>query len=798
MRFLTLYILLFAPIWATAQTLMVKDFESNAPLEFVVFQSLSGNINEISNQKGNVSLSAVESDTFRISLLGYYPITISFTNLAKQKVVYLKPDRITLDNVMIVANKWEQPEREVSQTHIEISAADIAMGNPQTSADLLGQSGAVFIQKSQQGGGSPMIRGFATNRVLISVDEVRMNNAIFRSGNVQNVISIDPLAIERTEVLFGPGSLLHGSDAIGGVMGFYTLKSEYQKDSNRLIKTNVFYRRASANKELSEHYDVKLGSKKLAYVGSISLNQFGDLRMGANGSDDYLRTFYVERVNGKDVVRDNPDPLIQLNSAYSQLNLLQKLAFKPTEHLEFTYAFHYSKTSPYDRYDRLLRTRNDLPRSAEWYYGPQIWSMHHFKMSYNKANKLFDYVELNIAYQFIEESRIDRDFGDNITNRKIEQVDAITTSLDFSKKLNENMQLFYGIDGAFNLVNSTGLIGEFGNPNFEKGAARYPNSTWLSVGAYASLRSKLSEIVHIETGLRYTHFDLNAHFDTTFFPLPFTQSRNNQGATTWSAGVVIDPTQNLKLSTNISTGFRFPNVDDIGKIFDSEPGAVVVPNPNLQAEYVYSGDVGLGYIFKKNLRLDFSTYYTYLDNAMVRRDFTLNGQDSIVYSGEMSKVQAIQNAANAIVYGYQIGIELKLSNSVSVSSRFSNQNGTEELEDGSTDRLRHAAPWFGLTTVSYAYKKLLIQAYSQYNGGFNADELPMEESAKDYLYAKDENGLPYSPAWTTYNVRIRYRMGNKITLVGGIENIGDVRYRPYSSGLAAAGRNFSLSLKLGI
>jgi hemoglobin/transferrin/lactoferrin receptor protein len=94
--------------------------------------------------------------------------------------------------------------------------------NPQTSADLLANSGHVFVQKSQLGGGSPMIRGFSTNRVLITVDGIRLNNAIFRGGNVHNVISINPFNIEKTEIILGSGSVIYGSDAIGGVMNFYT------------------------------------------------------------------------------------------------------------------------------------------------------------------------------------------------------------------------------------------------------------------------------------------------------------------------------------------------------------------------------------------------------------------------------------------------------------------------------------------------------------------------------------------------------------------------------------------------
>ncbi|MBC7848595.1 MAG: TonB-dependent receptor plug domain-containing protein, partial [Chitinophagaceae bacterium] len=132
-----------------------------------------------------------------------------------------------LEEVVVSFNKWEQKLNEVPNKIVKINKLEILRTNPQTAADLLGQTGSVFIQKSQLGGGSPMIRGFATNRVLLVYDGVRMNNAIYRSGNLQNIISIDPLSVETAEVIFGPGSLIYGSDAIGGVMDFHTLDARF-------------------------------------------------------------------------------------------------------------------------------------------------------------------------------------------------------------------------------------------------------------------------------------------------------------------------------------------------------------------------------------------------------------------------------------------------------------------------------------------------------------------------------------------------------------------------------------------
>ena len=120
-----------------------------------------------------------------------------------------------------------------------------------------------------------MIRGFATNRVLIVVDGVRMNNAIYREGNIQNVISLDPSVIESTEIIFGPGATIYGSDAIGGVMDFHTKKALFYNREKLYIKADAFTRFASANNEKTDHFDLNIGSKKDCisykyYIFSIS------------------------------------------------------------------------------------------------------------------------------------------------------------------------------------------------------------------------------------------------------------------------------------------------------------------------------------------------------------------------------------------------------------------------------------------------------------------------------------------------------------------------------------------------
>ncbi|MCB0567724.1 MAG: TonB-dependent receptor, partial [Phaeodactylibacter sp.] len=184
-----------------------------------------------------------------------------------------------------------------------------------------------------------------------------------------------------------------------------------------------------------------------------------------------------------------------------------------------------------------------------------------------------------------------------------------------------------------------------------------------------------------------------------------------------------------------------------------------------------------------------------LDDALVRRNFMLNGQDSIVYDGELSQVQAVQNAARATVWGLQAGLEAKLPAGFGFSARFNYQKGEEELDDGSTSTLRHAAPWFGVTRLKYTTGRLRLELNAFLNGEVPYEDMPQEERSKDYLYAVDDSGNPYAPAWYTLNFRAMYQLTDYFSITAGLENITDRRYRPYSSGLAGAGRNLVLAVR---
>jgi hemoglobin/transferrin/lactoferrin receptor protein len=796
-KIIIIWFLLTGSYFSHSQILNITDSESGEPLELVTITSEKPKASTISNSKGNADMSSfMGSDEIELRTVGHKPLIISYNQIKSAGFsVQLSPAIVNIDQVVVSATRWNQKTSEIPLKVISISPRTVSLQNPQTAADMLGISGKVFIQKSQQGGGSPMIRGFATNRLLYSVDEVRMNTAIFRGGNIQNVISLDPFAMEHTEVLFGPGSVIYGSDAIGGVMSFKTLTPQFSLADKPSVTGKAITRYSSANNEKTGHVDIIVGWKKWASATSISSYDYGDLRMGSHGPEEYLRPFYVQRQDSTDVIVTNDDSRVQKPSGYSQINIMQKLRFKPSDKWDFQYGFHYSETSGYSRYDRHIRYKNGFPRYGEWYYGPQKWMMNNLNITHNGNNFLYNQFSFRIAQQLFEESRISRNINHPEREIRTEEVNAWSANLDFSKSAGTRNRLFYGLEAVQNDVTSTGINENIENGTREPGPARYPQSTWESYALYISDQFKISEKLTSYAGLRYNQYLLNAEFDTTFYPFLFTSANLNNGALTGSLGIVYRPDITWVVSFNASTAFRSPNVDDVGKVFDSEPGSVTVPNPDLEAEYVYNADVNIAKVFGDVVKIDLTAYYTNLQNALVRRDYSLNGTDSIMYDGEMSQVQAIQNAASANVYGVQAGIEIKLPANFSFSSDFNYQKGEEELDDGTTSPSRHAPPWFGVSRLTCSTGKLNMQFYALYSGEKKYEDLPEEEKGKDYIYAIDDNGNPYSPGWYTLNFKALYPITDNFVITAGLENITDRRYRPYSSGIAAPGRNFILSVR---
>lgn len=783
--------------WSHSQEITVVDRLTQERIPGVKIFCKSSDQKLIANSEGRFRLEPFKGcDTLQIIYPNYVVAEYSYIDLRNIVTIELEEVQLNVDGIEVSAYRWEYDAREIPNRVTPIDVKNVTLENPQTTADLLASSGMVYVQKSQFGGGSPQLRGYGTNRVMLVVDGVRMNNAIFRSGNLQNVIVIDPLSLSDVEVIFGPGSVMFGSDAIGGVMEFDTKKARYAPDSTReFIQTNLFSRFNSASNEMTGHADFSYGNHRFAATTAVTYSLFGDLTAGANGDSAFLRPTY--QMGDQTLI--NPNPREQINSGYDQFNALQKFSFRPKDGIDWEYGILYSTNfQDVPRYDRLIEDADEdgILDFEEWYYGPQEWMMHRVAYKNSIKRKLFDKMRIVGAYQLFKESRHDRRSGSDNIRRQFERVDAFSLNWDVEKELGKRTDFFYGLESVVNSVGSNAYR-EFDDGTRTTINPRYPDgSLWQTHGVYANIKHHLNENWIANAGLRLAMFSANAQFDTTLFAYPVTETSLLKIAPSGGIGIVYGPSAKTKWYFNVSTGFRAPNIDDLGKVFDSESGTVVVPNPNLTAEHVFSGETGLVKVFGAKLKMDIAVYGTYLQNAMVREPFQFNGQDSIVYEGVPSQVLAIQNESHAYTYGAQASLDWAIVKGLTLASTFSYQRGFDFLEDSSAYFPKaQVAPMFGRVSLRYKTRQLRAEVYWVYNGEVSHERFPLTER-NELIYALDEQGLVYTPAWNTVNAKASYFFNKHLSITVGVENITNQLYRTFGSGISAAGITFVGSVKV--
>ncbi|HKL67941.1 MAG TPA: TonB-dependent receptor plug domain-containing protein, partial [Bacteroidales bacterium] len=473
-----------------AQTIKVIDSEDNKPIRDVAVFNESKTRFGYTDLSGEFRIDAFSAnDMVHFQHPSYENTVLSMDELEEMDYsVILRYKTFEIDEFVISANRWEQDRDEVPNKITPIRKATAEFANPQTAADLLGVSGEVYVQKSQLGGGSPMIRGFATHRVLLVVDGVRMNNAIFREGNLQNVISLDANMIENTEIIFGPGAVVYGSDAIGGVMDFHSKKALLSTSDKINLKVNALGRTSSANNERTGHVDINLGGSKIAFMAGYTYSDFDDLRMGSRGNDEYMRNEYQVWEGTVDAVHPNTDPNIQLFSGYSQHNITAKLRFQPTDKLNIQLINHTGISSDIPRYDRLIQYKDDHLKYGDWYYGPQKWMMNNLTVKWSPENNFFDVMKVVAARQDFSESRHDRKLNSTMMRERYEEVIAWSMGVDFEKET-DNKLLFYGLEAVTNDVNSTAEGRDIITGDTFAESSRYPDgdNRYNTLSAYAGM-----------------------------------------------------------------------------------------------------------------------------------------------------------------------------------------------------------------------------------------------------------------------------------------------------------------------
>lgn len=806
-----------------AQKVKVLDKETGKNVRNVTVFNEVNTISLTTDNDGFTDISSIkENEVIFFSHLSYAVFKIKKSILRKQNfIIYLTKESEELDEVVISAFKKDEKSKRIAEQIAVLSQKDIQKISPQTSADLLATIPGIKVQKSQFGGGSPVIRGMESNRVLLVVDGVRMNNAIYRKGHLQNSITLSPNLLDKTEVVFGPSSVIYGSDALGGVIHYYTKTPKLSEETK--VESHLFSRFSSVNQEITTNVSAQVSFSNWASFTSVSYSDFGDLKAGESRNhnfSDWGKVFYFsENVNGN--YAENPtlnsDPNLLRNTGYNQTDVLQKFFVPLSKNTDLKVNLQYSTSSDIQRFDRLTELTDITDASslkfAEWYYGPQNRLLISSQLLINPNKNWLESGAITAAYQNIEESRIQRKFGSLDRSYREETVNVFSVNGDFSVPLTEDKTrtLSYGFEFAYNDVNSNsygktlnianGEINGFSN-DF-KVQSRYPDggSDYLSSAVYLGYRQDVSSKSTLNSGIRFTNTNLNARWiDETFLDLPTTTINANNSAITATLGYVYKPNRNWQINGVLSSGFRSPNIDDVGRVRE-KAGNITVPNFNEKPEFAYSSEIGIQkYFNKRRFRLGANIYYTLLD-SYIQRDFVYNTDGSIKqveFDGEFGNAVNNQNKGNAYIFGYTANYLGKISKTINTSGFITYTKGrTYDTEEP----MSSIPPLFGQFEINYKKDKIALGAEFRFNSKKDIADFNFTEGIDNHeltpivdATATDDVDKFYgSPSWMTFGVNGSYDVSENFSVQARLNNILDEHYIEFASGISSPGRNLSVS-----
>ncbi len=807
--FLSLFLTVLA-VKTKAQDIVVIDMETSFPIQNVTVKSTDSKYVFHTNSEGVVNIrNFKKKDTLIFEHPLYETFLIVKRDIIKNRyTVELVKKYQKLDNVILSVSRTKSKKKSIAKQVKVIDYNETLKVQPGTAADLLEQSGDIVVQKTQGGAGSPVIRGLEANRVLLVIDGIRLNNAISRTGHLHTAISINPLILDRTEIIYGP-SAIYGSDALGGVINFYTktpVINNYKKLSGGAIA-----RYASATNETAFHFNTDLSFKKWATTFALSYSDFGNIRMGANRVHGYdtwgIVPFFSDNTENyyNDQPVENPDKNLQPNTSFKQEDFFNKTVYAFGNDNEFIFETQLNLTSEIDRFDKLTETKNGHLKYAEWRYGPAKRLLISPQLHLNFDTKWLKKAKIILAYQDLDESRISRKFGSLNRKYQEENVKVYSLNADLNTRFSKSKIFSYGLEMTYNEVKSKAYSKDLVVQGHEitayndgpPVATRYPDggSHYSSFAAYANYKYILNTLSSFNAGIRFTQTYVSVIWkDNTFITLPYNINELANFAFTGDISYIFTP-KNWKFNLLASSGFRSPNVDDIGKIREKH-GKVVVPNIYLDPEYALNGEMAITRYFNhKKFSISLDGYYSYLYHYIARDRFELvPGQTQIIYNGEMAETYANVNAGDAEIYGGSLTLDGKINHHWGLSG------GVFYTKGRMLDKQRplpSIPPLYGNTKLTYKmanfetalqYRFMLDKPVSEYDiiGGVdNIEESPIDPDTGTYA------GFPQ---WHVLNWYGTYHINKNISINLAVENIFDIHYKEFASAISAPGRNFKIQI----
>jgi len=814
MRFLTISLSFFICSCVFAQQVLVKDAVSLEVLPSVTIVDQDGAHFKTTDFDGLAKLDAfADNALISFSHIGYLSYTLSKNQIKSTQIIWMTPDSEQLGEIVLSVARASTKKNRLAQQVGIVAKAEIEKQSPENTAVLLRKVPGVRVQQSQGGGGSPVLRGFEANRVLLVVDGVRMNNAIYRSGHLHNALSVDPLSLERAEVVFGPSSVGYGSDALGGVIHFYTrtpLINQNKKTSFSGSSSYDFNQNTSKQSALFEY-----SASKWAMLQYVSYAHFGDIVMGKRRSHGYENwgkvAAYSENTasNYTPIPTPNSNTNKQLNSGYEQVDLLQKWVYHSDTGLKFTLNLQGSNSGNIPRFDKLAEKQDGALRFARWEYGPQKRWLISPQINFIGTRSWLQSGKIIAAAQFLEESRIIRKFSSLDRHTQRENLCVYSLNADFKASFAKGFDWSYGLELTHNEVKSTAFSQTLAvDGNHIVGltpkspiATRYPSggSTYTTFAAYIDFRYDINSNSTVAFGARHTFTELDASWtEQALIDARLAHVNQKNGASNVTLGYTHQPNAKWQLKALMSTGFRSPNIDDLGKTREHN-GVLTVPNMNLSPEYIVSGEVGIKHLLKDGSFFELNGYYANIYDYIARGTYHIHDDsstrktDTIIFSGEEVKIVSNTNLGRVSIYGLSAQTQWQISSKLQYSGALTLTKGDGNNLSGN---LPSISPLFTVQKVDLKLKKGVLGLEWNYAKSKHPSTYsPWGEDGLEETPLLSDGSYAGTPAWHRFDFHFAYPINSSFNLSGGVFNLFDTHYKEFASGISVPGRSLKLVLR---
>ena len=753
-----LTLLLAAPPSARAQTNgaiagMVTDAITGAPLPATnIFLRDSGR-GAFADREGRFVIPDLPAltDVLVVSRIGYRTGEHTIELRAGERLeieIRLEPHTIDMGRVTVTADRRIEAEH---RSHKPIGLTEeetIENRSASSTADALREATGVLVQKTTAGHGAPIIRGLIGKDILLLYNGVRLNKPIFREGGNQYLNTIDAEALTRMEVVRGPGSVLYGSDAVGGMVNLISRPPAFT-DGRVQWRPRLHTRYTSGDDGRSLHLGLERAGPSFAATVGATVRSVGDLKPGGviaphhpTGYDEtsgYLIGAW--RLSDRQTLR------------FDVLNTLQR------------------RVPRYDQY---------ASGSYETYlYEPQRRFLGMIAYSHHQPAPWLNNLEINISFQREHEGRLKRKPGDDTLRHEDDLLTTFGTFLQATSLLANRHVVRWGVEYYHDNL-ASGRTDITGEVREEKRGAYPDGSTFDQFGLFASDDLMLGHRTNLTLGLRYSLIGYSAPLEAPWgsFEDSFTNLTGNLGLSSQVGSGFI-------LLANVSRGFRAPNFNDT-VVLKSSQNWVDAPSPGLRAELSTNYEVGFKTEWNSS-DIEGFVYYSAFDDLLARTDGTYDGQSWLDLDGDgledpEERIKVKANLGEAYIRGAELQGRFRLVDGLFLRGNVFYTYGQSTTLD---EPMRRIPPLMGLAGVQWRGEGKSLEFFVRAAGA--QDRLSAEDIDDTRI---DPGG---TPGWSDWNLRGSYDLGPwRLGLTFG--NIFDHAYKEHGSGVYNPGRHLVVSI----